>query len=145
MTHPTEENLALYASGDAGFLRGAWLGRHIRGCPSCTSTVEEYRELTAALANDVLVVPDWNQLAAEMRANIRLGLEAGACVGGESDARWWKPRLVVAMASLLILAGAGLMMRPQPQPEAATSFAGATQHSVSVDTEGVTITNVILE
>jgi len=145
MTHPTEEHLALFASGDAGFLRGALVARHLRGCPSCSAAVEEYRELTAALANDVLVVPDWNQLAAEMRANIRVGLEAGACVGDAVDTGWWNPRLAVAMASLLILAGAGFMMRTHPQPQAALSMATATQHSVSVDTEGVTITNVILE
>jgi len=143
--HPTEDHLALFASGDAGFLRSALVARHIRTCPSCAATVEEYRELTAALADQVLVVPDWDQLAAEMRANIRLGLEAGACVGNPAVGGWRNPRLVFAMASLMILAGAGFTMRNHPQTEPATSVTASTQHSVSVDTEGVTITNVILE
>jgi hypothetical protein len=143
--HPTEDQLALFASGDAGFVRGLLLARHVRNCASCNGTVEEYRGLTAALAADVFPVDAWNQLAAEMHANIRLGLEAGACVRGEeAAASWWNPRLGVAMATLVILAGAGFVLRPSAQPSA-QPVTVAAQHHVAVDTEGVTITNVILE
>ena len=147
MTHPEEQDLALYATGDAGFVQKLYLTRHVHSCSECSRIVEEYRGLTAALSEPDLDIANWDALAAEMKANVRLGLEAGACVRTDAapTASWVNPRLAVAMASLVILAGAGLILRehkPAPTPK---SSVFAARQSVKVDTEGVTITNVYLE
>jgi len=51
-----------------------------------------------------------------MGANIRLGLEAGACVGPAKPARSWEPRLAFAFASLLLLAGSALFLNHRTEP-----------------------------
>ncbi len=154
MSHPAEQDLALYATRDLTFFSSLTVARHVRNCPACAETVAEYREITAELANATPQIEDWDILAAEMRANISLGLEAGACLPtslSEAPVSWFSPRLAVAMASLMILAAAGVALRPdQPKPTP-TVFAqqsvkvDTAQQSVKVDTEGVTITNVYME
>jgi hypothetical protein len=71
----------------------------------------------------------WNRLAAEMKANIRLGLAAGECVRGErtpslsgmfqslSDAR-----ALTACASVMALVAAGLFLQ-RPAPVAPVAIA----------------------
>ena len=144
MTHPTEHELALFAGNDGPALRGFLLARHLRRCETCAQTVAEFREITRVLTDSAPVVADWDRLAIEMQANIRLGLEAGACVRQTSPvpAPGWNPRLALAMASLAILAVAGIALRrPAPRPD--TSL--VAQQSVKVDSEGVTITSVFME
>jgi hypothetical protein len=68
-------------------------------------------------------MPDvnWNLLAGEMKANIRLGLEAGACVRTtQVPHRWnfdwihdWNPRLATAAALVLLLIGSGYFVHNQ--------------------------------
>ena len=146
MRHPAEQDLALYAGGDQGFLKSFVVGRHVRDCAECAEVVEDYRQLTIALAAEP-DMPGWDSLAAEMKANIRLGLEAGACIGGAKDRGTvlprFNPRLAVALASLMVLAGAGFFLREPISPSAGTVV--AAQQYVQVDPEGVTITNVFGE
>ena len=110
-SHPEETDLALLAGGDCTRISRFFLQRHLRECRECTEKLARYellREETAHLpAPDV----DWTFLAAEMKANIRLGLEAGECVRAVSPVRAWNPRVAVAFASLTFLVGAGLLMR----------------------------------
>jgi hypothetical protein len=61
----------------------------------------------------------WNRLAAEMKANIRLGLSAGECVRTTSLPDGRSPvtgfRAAVAFASVAALIGAGITLeRPAP-------------------------------
>jgi len=150
MKHPAEQDLALYASGDQGFFKGFTLGRHVRNCAACAEVVEEYREIATALSVES-AIPGWDTLAAEMKANIRLGLEAGACIAPDRTARIplvLNPRLAVAFASLMVLVGAGLFLRPPRQasgPSVLASNQITAQQNVQVDPEGVTITNVFGE
>src|ERR1700679_1797448 len=111
MTHPRENDLALLAGGDAGRIRRFLLDRHVQKCADCRETVAEYREMRAGLADVELPDLNWNFLAADMRANIRLGLEAGACVRTEPVLRRWNPRPVIAFASVLLLIAAGELLR----------------------------------
>jgi hypothetical protein len=74
----------------------------------------------------------WARLAAEMKANIRLGLAAGECVaagGGEVEEPWplfRGTRPAMAMASLAVLLVAGCMLeRPQPERIAAAPLGGS--------------------
>ncbi len=64
-----------------------------------------------------------------MRANIRLGLEAGACVGTAHISKRWNPWLSLAFASVLALVCSGLVvreLRPGRHP-----MAGATAVSTA--------------
>ncbi len=144
MSHPPEQDLALYATKDLTFFSRLSVSRHVRTCQACAEALHDYREITADLALSEPEIPDWDNLAGEMRANIRLGLEAGACVPSVAPApavSWFNPRLALAMASLMFLLGAGIILRPD-QPKPVPTVVASQQQSVKVDTEGVTITNV---
>src|ERR1700736_3003585 len=89
--HGMETDLALYAAGDLPFWRSALVGLrvrlHLRGCDECRELAEAMRADRAELRRSADDLPadiskncDWDQLAAEMTANIRVGLAAGECV-----------------------------------------------------------------
>ena len=81
MKHPSQENLALHAAGDLGPVARWRTSLHLNRCPACRDEVAAYADMREILPelNQIPEVP-WNRIAAEMRANIRLGLVAGACV-----------------------------------------------------------------
>ena len=79
MSHPAEQDLALYATRDLTFFSRLTVDRHVRNCPACAETVAEYREITAELANATPQIEDWDILAAEMRANISAWKPVPAC------------------------------------------------------------------
>jgi hypothetical protein len=112
MTHPREPDLALLAGGEAGPLRRLLLDRHVRNCAECSEKISDYRDLRDDVATiDLSGAVNWNSLAAEMRANIRLGLEAGACVRTAHAPRNWNLRPALALACVLLLAVAGELLR----------------------------------
>jgi len=119
--HPDESDLALYAGNDLsafGRLRVEW---HLRRCGRCQQEVTEFSEQRAALKRDA-AEPDfdsprtggWQHMAAEMKANIRLGLEAGNCIAPEPSGKLAKPmfwpRLAAGVACALLLAGGGVWL-----------------------------------
>jgi hypothetical protein len=122
MTHPREQDLALLAGGEGGGeigpVRRFLLNRHVNDCAECSEKIADYRDLRDDVAEiDLSDAVNWNSLAAEMRANIRLGLEAGACVR-TPHAPWpwkaprqWNPRPAIALACVLLLAVAGELFR----------------------------------
>jgi hypothetical protein len=110
MTHPDEHGLALLAGGETGRIHRFFLERHLRNCENCQDKVAAFHELRGQLAEVELPDMNWNFLAAEMRANIRLGLEAGACVRTTKVSKSWSPRLTVAYASLLLVIGASVLL-----------------------------------
>jgi hypothetical protein len=122
MKHPNEAMLALHAGGDLGFFARRRIERHVSECERCSRQLAEshrLRDLLPQLAETPEI--SWNRLAAEMRANIRLGLAAGECVRGVemTDGRHapfaFGARAVVACASVLALLVTGLMLeRPVP-------------------------------
>jgi len=130
MNHPLENDLALLAGGETGRIRRFLLDRHVRTCADCQNKIAEYRELRSELSEPGLPDLNWNFLAADMRANIRLGLEAGACVRTPHVFMRWNPRLGIAFASLALLVGSGLFLRDirplRNQPNAAASEAATT-------------------
>jgi anti-sigma factor RsiW len=124
--HPSELDLAAYSSSDlggaTGFLRRLLVERHLHTCQHCRDEIAAYRELRTGLAEAEMPALDWDALASEMRANIHLGLEAGACVRVAPEKRAFSPRLAVAFASLLLLAGSGFFLRNyKPRAEVATA------------------------
>jgi hypothetical protein len=118
MRHPAETDLALVAGGDCGRVSGFLLRRHVRDCRECAGKVARLEILRSDLALMASPELDWNRLAAEMKANIRLGIEAGECVRDREPARQRNPRLTVAFASLAFLLVAGLTMKSHVVPQA---------------------------
>lgn len=117
--HPSESDLALLAGGDCNWLQRLRLNGHVSKCGDCQDTVASFGELRASV-RDIAIPPvvaneaEWERLAGEMRANVRLGLAAGACVASipeEVSGRSWNPRLAYGMACVALLAGAGMFLR----------------------------------
>jgi anti-sigma factor RsiW len=111
MTHPLESQLALYAGGDLSFLERLRIRRHISGCDYCRREADAFRAARNSLCEASGSLPEglaWERLAAEMTANIHVGLEAGECVGStpiRMDRVGWRAAAVMAgMACLLITA-----------------------------------------
>ena len=122
MKHPTQETLALHAGGDLGPIARWRIERHIAGCERCRKefvTFAEMRDIAPELG-EIPEVP-WSRLAAEMKANIRLGLAAGECVRAEEKplrhSLFSGARALVAVASVVALVVTGVVLeRPNPAP-----------------------------
>jgi hypothetical protein len=124
MNHPRDNDLALLAGGDAGRIQRLLLDRHVRTCADCRGKIADYQKLRAGLADADLPDLNWTFLAADMRANIRLGLEAGACVRTTRVFPRWNPRLGIAFASLALLVVASEFVRDaRPHRPAAVDVA----------------------
>ena len=123
MSHPSDATLALFAGEDLGSLARWRTERHLARCERCRREVEAYTELRDALP-EAVELPDlhWSRLAADMKANIRLGLEAGECVRETQPARvprasLFGTRALVSYASIAALVTASLLLeRPAPRP-----------------------------
>jgi hypothetical protein len=110
--HPFDTELALYASGDLGGWDRIKTALHVRGCQTCTESVEGFRLDLVTLrdsAGEMPVGVNWDRLSAEMSANIRVGLAAGECVApaarASAPSAWnWKP--AAAVAGLVLVFGA---------------------------------------
>ena len=136
MHHPNESDLALYAAGDLSRLERLRVDWHVRRCGVCQQEVTEFSSLRAEM---VRTAPEpqvnWDRLAAEMKANIRLGLEAGECVGAPPIPRrmpvqWaWA---AVATAMIAILAVGGEMWIQHGWPPAPMASA-TTAKTASID------------
>ena len=117
--HPFDSELALHAAGDLSGWERFRTATHVRSCVDCRARVEAFRldrKRLADAADDLPTGLNWDRLAAEMTANIHVGLAAGECVSSQSgrllkpsawgvfwnDARW-KP--VAAVAGLVIVFG----------------------------------------
>ena len=128
MKHPSEARLALHAGGDLGLWARWRTARHVARCERCRREVEAFfgvRDTAAERAG----IPDvhWASLAAEMKANIRLGLAAGACVRAEPSRHpvasplFAGARAAVAFASVLALLVTGLVLE-HPAPRRASGY-----------------------
>ena len=145
MKHPNQAALALHAGGDLGPFARWTVARHVARCVRCREEVESYsavRDMMPSLAE----VPDiaWGRMAAEIRANVNLGLSAGECVRVEEPPLREKPffargRMVVAFASIVALVVTGLMLQ-RPKPAGPVAFEGvelrSTENGIQVREQG---------
>lgn len=143
MRHPNQSTLALHAGGDLGKF-GCWkLERHLAKCDMCAAEVAAFEDLRHSISelHELPQIP-WNRLAAEMKANIRLGLAAGECVRGEAPllaSRWFTgARAAVACAAIAVLIFTGIVLE-RPQPAAVTAQAPmveATDNGIQLSAGG---------
>ena len=125
--HVMETDLALYATGDLPLWHRALMRFHIRRCGNCRGLVDALRadrEELRRSANDLPAsIPtnfDWDQLAAEMTANIRVGLAAGECVTPRERKvanLSWRPAAIAA-GLIVLMAGAWWLNFPRTDAEA---------------------------
>jgi hypothetical protein len=113
MTHPFDTELALYAAGDLRGWERIKTAVHVRGCQSCKASVAAFHSDQEQLRDSVDAMPtgvNWDRLAAEMSANIRVGLAAGECVAPsgsrESASSVWSWKPAGAFAGLTLVFGA---------------------------------------
>ncbi|MEP7363995.1 MAG: hypothetical protein ABI972_12125 [Acidobacteriota bacterium] len=88
--HPSSRKLALLAGGELGWWLKLRVGHHVRSCRECRADLESLRDARLEVADLAQEMPggvNWDQLAAEMKANIRLGIEAGQIVAPAATAR----------------------------------------------------------
>src|SRR5229473_3836185 len=127
--HPSEATLALFTGGELGRLARWRVGHHLEACDDCRRQVAGFSELReeVQVAGEVPEL-DWNGLAAEMKANIRLGLEAGECVSGRSLPRAiFSLRALAACTSLAALLVVSLLLeQPTPRVEKVKASSDAT-------------------
>lgn len=140
--HPPEKDLALHAGGDLPVGRRLAMAWHLRRCERCRGECERIRKARVA-ARDCAGLPpglDWARLSAEMKANIRLGLEAGelASRGQErvaAPATEWRTLAIVA-ASLAVVTVAGWILERGSEPAARVSEGGILLRST---TDGLSV------
>jgi len=148
MKHPVEGDLALLAGRDLGFISDWRIRRHVAHCEQCRATVREFEGLQAETAGLAALPPDigWNRLASEMKANIRLGLAAGECVGpvavesGSRSPSFSTFQTSMAYAGVVVLIVAGLwLQRPAPplaQDENSGTVLAATRDGIELSEAG---------
>jgi len=115
--HFAETDLALYASGDQSMWRALTIRLHIGRCGRCRRRVEAYRADRSSVCEISNTIPesvDWDRLAAEMTANIRVGLAAGECVAPRvrKASFGWRPAAAMAGLAALLAAAWWLNMPP---------------------------------
>ncbi len=121
--HIAETDLALFTGGDLPLWRSLGARMHIRRCAECRELARAYRadrhELRGA-ADTMPASVDWDQLAAEMTANIRVGLAAGECVTPRERKKatfTWQP-VAIALGVVVLIAGAWWLNIPSTDTEA---------------------------
>lgn len=136
MKHPSQATLALQAGGDLQYFARWRTERHLRRCDRCREEVEAF-ETARRIAPDLAETPEisWNRLAADMKANIRLGLAAGECVrSGERPLRetplFTGARAIVALASVAALLVTGIVLE-HPAPIATGADDGMVVQATS--------------
>jgi hypothetical protein len=133
----------LHAGGDLGPWARWNTQRHLSMCDLCRDEVAAFsgvREILPDLA-EIPEVP-WNRLAAEMRANIRLGLAAGECVR-TADAPLRQAPLftgahaALAFASIVVMVATGLLLtHPSPVAGKEGPLVQATEDGIQIRAGG---------
>lgn len=140
-THVNDTDLALFATGDLAAWQRLQVSIHVRQCDECRAMVDAYRsdaEYLKVSAQDLPEGVDWDQLSAEMSANIHLGLAAGECVSqpakrSEISSPWagfWGWRAAAAASGMVVLlVCAWWLNMPRGDTEAMNRVLTALWHS----------------
>ena len=140
--HVSEQDLALYAGGELSWF-GRWtLTRHLKNCPQCQTSAHKYEAVVEELHDAINPLPElnWDRLEAEIKANVRLGISAGAVVAqAPATAYSFRPALVLASALSVVMA-AWLFLGPRaakaPASDAMASMVEATRDGIEFSGQG---------
>ena len=121
MKHPSEEQLALHAGGDLGWMARWQTARHVAACERCAAEVAAFAELRESLP-DLGQMPEipWHRIEGERRTNIRQGGAASEWARRDDALLGGRPlftggRAALALGSVLALMVTGLMLEgPAP-------------------------------
>ena len=146
MRHPNEATLALHTGGDLGPIARWRTERHLARCERCRDQVAGFERLRQVLP-DLSQTPElhWNRLAAEMKANIRLGLSAGECVRDNQPVPLREMRIFTGLRAAVALTGiaallfTGVLLQRPVAPVAIASSdtviqASSSGHGIEVST-----------
>lgn len=89
MKHPSIKDLALHAGGELAWWPRLTLRRHVSGCAQCQQEIALFREAAVAVREETGEMPEgvqWDRLSAEMRANVRLGMDASDAISAYGTA-----------------------------------------------------------
>jgi hypothetical protein len=136
--HPDGGLLALCAGGDLPLIESLRVRWHVRRCGPCAAELGAFAAARAALKARSQELPEgleWSPLAAEMTANIHLGLSAGEAVDHPSGRRapvraelcWRRTAAVVVASFAFVMVGGWLLNRPGPGPGAAPGVSVAAR------------------
>jgi hypothetical protein len=148
--HVSENELALFASGDLNLWRTAMVRFHLAQCEGCREMADQFRadrKRVLQAASDLPPGVNWDRLAAEMTANIHLGLSAGECVAPrrrKAVMMSWRPAAVMAGVAVLLATGWWLNMPPSTTRALGRALNsvvhGRTMPSVPADESGLIVT-----
>ena len=134
MKHPSIEDLALYAGGELPWWTRLPMRRHVKGCALCQEEVALFSEAAAGVRFETGEMPEnvqWDRLAAEMRANIRLGIAASDAISaypaaglaaGPAQGMSW--RMATLAAGLVILLSVGYWLTALKKSEQMAALRG---------------------
>jgi hypothetical protein len=149
MNHPADFQLALYAGDDLNVWDRWQVGRHVAQCDSCRREIESIQHVAAQLRVEAAEMPaglQWGRLAAEMAANIHLGLEAGECIGTPARRpvrNHWRAVAVTAGMTFLLVGAWWLNPHSKPQEhsiQAAGIEMRATPSGIELNENGHALT-----
>jgi hypothetical protein len=138
MSHPQATALALFAGGELPWWMRWRVRWHLGACETCRREVEGYRRAAAWFRETAAELPpgfDWERAAAEMRANIQLGLEAGECVPGPERAVSrirWRVAAAVASIAVVVLGGWWLHMPHPSAPRFEAPLVASTSEGIQI-------------
>ncbi len=140
MKHPAPDVLALYAGRDLNLWTMIRTAAHVYRCAQCAGQARSLGHARAQLKAEAMEMPaglNWDEMAAEMRANIRLGLTAGAIVAETPESHFsprepWPWQLGVVMASVALVAVLSWIL---PAPPADHTFQRAAAAPVFLETQ----------
>lgn len=148
MSHPRESVLALFAGNDLSGLLRLRVGLHVVRCAECRAAVQGFQAVKPAAAAEFGRLPanfQWDRMAEEMTANIRVGLEAGECVSASTPGTFasagqpfrdglfsgWRQGLVYAALGALLVGGAWWLTVPSGRNSAVLETAKQGSAAVS--------------
>ena len=126
MKHPCIENLALCAGGELPWLTRLTMRRHVNGCAQCQKEVALFKETAVAVRAETGEMPagvQWDRLAAEMRANVRVGIAASEAISsygkpmetGPGQGMSW--RMVALTTGFVMLLSIGFWLNASKKSE----------------------------
>lgn len=146
MKHPSISNLALFAGGELPWWTRWTMARHIGACDQCRHEIEAFREVQSTARLEVEELPagvNWDRLAAEMRANIRLGLEASDAISAYALAPVAPPtpalswRMAALAGGFVLLVSLGYWMGAVRKSEQLAALRGPEPVVVEASERGV--------